>query len=156
LGGGDLSLRCVLRGSLRSHLRMREVGAAIPASALAFSASRHRFWSRRTALRVLIPRCERSEPRRTHDGRVAYWTRRRKSVVDKRFRAWTVSCLSPISAPLGIGPETGMNPACCLCDTGPKQNMPRSAQPTKLSDNRRVLNALVTTPVQRLPRDISG
>jgi hypothetical protein len=60
----------------------------------------------------------------------------------------------PISAPLRIDPETGMNPTCCVRDTGPKQNMPRSAQLTKLSDKCRVLNALVTVPVQRLPRGI--
>lgn len=30
--------------------------------------------------------------------------------------------------------------------------MPRSAQPLKLSDGRRVFNALVTVPMQRLPR----
>jgi hypothetical protein len=51
-----------------------------------------------------------------------------------------------------IGPATGTDPDCCVRDTRPKQNMPRSAQPLKLSDKCRVLNALVTEPVQRLPR----
>jgi hypothetical protein len=56
-------MKCVLRGSLRSHLRMRTVVLGIGGdrewSGLHLPAAVH-------PSTLLILRCERSEPRRTH------------------------------------------------------------------------------------------